>query len=384
MLCQHLGRAAAKSAACDGARPFHRHLEQTEMAQHVSRSKYYRNLTIWEITNQTEEQARETFTLMRWGSLTTMPCPECGVVDNHYRRTSRHQWCCKSCSRVFSVTTGTPFQNRRLPFKKLLLLLYLWCTEPKDLAANRICGPLGVTYRTAFQNLGKVREAIFLTQDLTPLSGVVQIDGGHFCGKPRRPRFRNKMTTAMANHYLRNRKASIVPLKAGALIERWNKEKLKNRRIVLFLRQIKPYERIITVVVTAETRQYVLPVIQKYVVKGSTVQTDDGGAYSSLAAWYNHEVVRHSETYCTLEGFHNNYAESLFSRMRRGEYGVHHGMRPQYLAFFAATVARLEMMRKQSLWEKFNDLCHRVLSCDISLAFRRYCQGHRLGFEYLG
>lgn len=354
------------------------------MAQHVSRSKRYRNLDLLQVANQTENQARETFTLMRWGSLTTMPCPECGVVDNHYRRTSRHQWCCKSCSRVFSVTTGTPFQGRRLSFKKLMLLLYLWCTKPKGLAASQICGPLGVTYRTAFQNLGKIREAIFLTQDLAPLSGVVQIDGGHFCGKPRRPRFRNKMTAAMANHYLRNRKASIVPRKAGAWIEPWNKEKLKNRRVVLFLRQIEPYERIITVVVTAETRQYVLPVIQKYVAKGSTIQTDDGGAYSSLSAWYTHEVVRHSETYCTPEGFHNNYAESLISRMRRGEYGVHHGMRPQYLAFFAATVARLEMLRKQSLWEKFNALCRRVLSCDISLAFRGYCQGHRLGFEYLG
>lgn len=313
-----------------------------------------------------------------------MPCPECGVVDNHYRRTSRHQWCCKSCSRVFSVTTGTPFQGRRLPFKKLLLLLYHLCTEPKGLAASRICGQLGVTYRTAFQNLGKIREAIFLTQNLASLRGVIQIDGGHFCGKPRRPQFRNKMTTAIANHYLRNRKASIVPSTPGAKTEPWNENKFKNRRIVLVLRQIKPYERIITVIVKAETRQYVLPVIQKYVAKDSTIQTDDGGAYSSLSAWYKHEVVRHSETYCTQEGIHNNHAESFLSRMRRSEYGVHHGMRPQYLAFFAATSAWLEMRRKDSLLEKFNDLCRRVLSCDISLAFRGYCQGHRLGFEYLG
>lgn len=354
------------------------------MAQHVSRSKRYRDLDVWQITEQTEEQARETFTLMRWGSLTTMPCPECGVVDNHYRRSSRHQWCCKSCSRVFSVTTGTPFQGRRLPFKKLLLLIYMLCYESKDLAASKICGPLRVTYRTAFHNLGKIREAIFLTQDLTPLRGVVQIDGGHFCGKPRRPQFRNKMTTAIANHYLRNRKASIVPLKSGARIEPWNGDKLKKRRILLVLRQIKPVERIITVIVKAETRQYVLPVIQKYVAKNSTIQTDDGGAYSSLSVWYKHEVVRHSETYCTHEGVHNNHAESFLSRMRRSEYGVHHGMRPQYLAFYSATIAWIELQREQSLLDKFNDLCRRVLSSDISLAFRGYCQGHHLGFEYLG
>ncbi|MBM2885521.1 IS1595 family transposase [Chromobacterium phragmitis] len=354
------------------------------MAQHFSRSKRYRDLQSWDTDNMTEEQAWEKFVMARWGSLSIMPCPRCGTVDKHYRRATRHQWCCKHCDHVFSVTSGTPFQGRRLPFRKLLKLIRLLCNAPKGLAANAILGELGVAYRTAYQNLGKIREAIFLTQNLNPLHGVVQIDGGHFCGKPRRPQFRNKMTAAMANHYLRNRKASIVPPQAGIKLEPWNKEKLKNRRIVLVLRQIKPAERIITVIVSAETRQHVLPVIQKYVATNSTIQTDDGGAYSSLSAWYEHEVVRHSETYCTPDGIHNNYAESFFSRMRRSEYGVHHGMRPQYLAFYAATMAWIEVQRESALREKMEDLCQRILSCDISLAFRGYCQGRHLGFEYLG
>ena len=34
----------------------------------------------------------------------------------------------------------------------------------------------------------------------------------------------------------------------------------------------------------------------------------------------------------TMEGINENMAESFFARVRRGEYGVHHGYRPRYLA----------------------------------------------------
>jgi len=70
--------------------------------------------------------------------------------------------------------------------------------------------------------------------------------------------------------------------------------------------------------------------------------------------------------------------------MRRAEYGVHHGMRPQYLAFYAAEFAWREMHRAESLGTKFFGLLKMVLSCDISRAWRGYAQGRRLGFEYLG
>lgn len=337
-----------------------------------------------------EEQAWERFAKCRWGSITVMPCPACSVIDSHYRRRTRRQWCCKHCSRIFSVTTDTPFMDRKLSFKQLLLLIYLFSVEPKGLSANKALAILGVTFRTAYQNLGKIREVIFQTQDLTPLNGVIQIDGGHFCGKPRRPRCRNKMTSAIANNILRNRKASIVPPKPGGTIEPWNKEKLKNRRIVLVLREVMPPQksaavgRTLVAIVKAESQQHVVPLVRKYVAPGATIQTDDGKAYSSLASWYDHHTVRHSVEYCTDDGTNNNQAESYFSRMRRAEYGTHHGMRPQYLAFYAAEFGWRESVQKRSIGDKFSELLKRAMSCDISRAWRGYAQGVRLGFEYIG
>lgn len=363
-------------------------LENT-VAQHITQSKAYRDFPLAVIQNLTEDAAWQMLVLLRWASPTIIGCPWCGAVDQHYLRRTRKQWRCKHCSGVFGVMTDTPFVGIRIAFKQLLQLIYFFVAAPKGLAANQILAVMAVTFRTAYQNLGKIREAIFQTQDLTPLTGVVQIDGGHFCGKPRRPRHRTKMTSAIANNILRNRKASIVPPKRGVSIEPWNRKKLENRRIVLVLRQLSSSRgegatRTIVAIIPAEERKHVFPVIEKYVSKQAVIQTDSGNAFAGLAdKWADHETVTHSVEYCTSDGVNNNQAESFFSRLRRSEYSIHHGMRPQYLAFFAAEMAWREDVRKWSMKEKFMDLVNRIFRCGPSKAWRGYAQGNRLGFEYL-
>jgi len=357
------------------------------MAQHFSQSKSYRDLDLIQITSLTEDQAREQFILYRWGSLTVMPCPHCGAVDKHYPRRHRKQWRCKHCDSVFSVTTGTPFANRKLPFKKLLLTIYEFISAPKGCSANALHSRLGMTCRTAHHNLSKLREAIFEQADLSPLEGHVQIDGGHFCGKPRRPRKRRKTDSVIVNNHLKNRKAGMVPNPTH--ITPSNLEKLKNRRIVLVLRQMSQVkkggaERTIAIVVQAENSKNVLPVIRRLVAPDAVVWTDDGHAYSSLSAWYEHSAVRHSVEYSTVDGVNNNQAESYFGRFRRSEYGTYHGMRPQYLAFYANEMAWREDMRKSPLSTKFQNLMSKVFRSGISKAWRGYFGGHRLGFEYVG
>ena len=243
------------------------HFGGDDMAQHFSQSKAYRDFTLDDISEMTEQQAWEKFVIIRWGSLTEIPCPECGTLDRHYVRHQRRQWRCKHCDRVFSVTTGTPFANRKLPFKKLLKLMFEFASSPKGCSANAIHARHRVTLRTAYHNLSKLREVLFEQTDQTPLSGIVQVDGGHFCGKPRRPRKRAKVTSTIVNNKLRNRKAGMVP-GGKTNIEPWNKEKLKNRRIVLTLRQLsqapgKGAERTIARIIYAEDAKYVIPIIRK-------------------------------------------------------------------------------------------------------------------------
>ncbi len=338
--------------------------------------------------NDVETVAWKNFVILRWGSLTTVSCPDCKKVDKHYFRSHRKQWRCKHCHRCFSVTTGTPFANRKIPFSKLIQLCYEFATSPKGISANSLAGKIGTTHVTAYLNISKIREAQFLTEDRSQLSGHIHVDGCHFCGKPRRPRKRNKMTSEIVNNHLKNRKANIVPGKKYNR-EPWNLRKLENRRIVMLLRQVsdvrgKGATRTISCVVMRESQEEVLKVIPKYVRQGSIISTDDGSAYKFLAGSYEHRSVCHSEEYSNDQGINNNQAESGHSRMRRAEYGVFHGMRPQYLAFYASEIAWRENIRKMPQSVKYQDLFSRIFSCGHSEAFRGYVQGRRLGYEHLG
>lgn len=359
------------------------------MAQIFCQSKRYRNLSHFYFSEMSEDEAWESFVVMRWGSIREMPCPACGAFDKHYIRRTRRQWRCKHCDTVFSATTGTPFLNRKIPFKKLLVLLYEFITSPKGCSPNKLHAEYDMTLRAAYLNLMKAREALWEQRDLTPLKGLIQVDGGYFCGKPRRPRKRTKATSKIVNNKLRNRKAAMVPPGKKSQIEPWNLEKLKKRRVVLTLRQVSRErkigsERTITVILKCENAQQVLPVIRRYVEPGAEIWSDDGHGYTSLAAWFDHRTVRHSAEYATDDGVNNNQAEAYFSRKRRAEFGTHHGMRPQYLAFYANEFAWREDVRRMTLREKFDDLMGKIFRSGPSKAWRGYVQGHRLGFEYMG
>ena len=112
--------------------------------------------------------------------------------------------------------------------------------------------------------------------------------------------------------------------------------------------------------------------------------TDDSGAYGWLSAYYDHQTVCHSDEYSTKDGVNNNGAESYMARLRRSEYGVFHGMRPEYFAFYVMETAWREDVRRNTLEEKLQDLTSRLFRAGLSKAWRGYRQGHRLGKEYLG
>jgi transposase-like protein len=163
---------------------------------------------------------------------------------------------------------------------------------------------------------------------------------------------------------------------------------LKNRRIAVVLRQVgkkgEGANRTIVAITMDENSNSVIPLINKYVAPSSEIWSDNGNGYSKIDfRKYTHETVTHSKEYCRDDGVNNNQAESFFSRLRRAEYGVYHGMRKQYFAFYANEFAWRADMCKKSLREKFDDVMQKIFKCGHSKAWRGYAQGHRLGLEYL-
>lgn len=354
-------------------------------------SKKYRDLSLFDITDQTEEEAWLKLKQMRWGNGEQVCCPDCKTWDKHYFISARKKWTCKKCSHRFSVTSSTPFSSCKLTHKKLLVIIFCFISASQGMSANEFHSIFGVSLKTIFHNLGKIREVLYETMDRSQLEGIVHIDCAHFCGKPRRANIRKKSDSYVINNHLRNRKDGIVPDKSTHP-EPWNLNKLKNRRVLLAMSQIDASKdekhgsnRTICVVIKQEKRSSIIPLIKKFVSPDALIMTDSGNAFSSISMDLNnlHFAVNHSREYMTSDGVSNNMAESFFSRVRRAEFGTYNGMRPQYLAFYAAEFAWRNDSKHLSLQQKFEDVLKRICTRETSKAFCNYNHGHRLGFEYV-
>lgn len=360
------------------------------MAMHYSRSKLNRELTLYKVGKLSEQESWEIFKQCRFGKEDKFACPDCGTIDKHWFIGTRKQWHCKHCSHRFSVTSGTALHNRKLEFSKLLWILFSYLTGLQGANANELPSDLGVTYKTAYVNIGKIREVIFETMDMSPLSGIVHIDCMHICGKPYRSNIRKSSDSFLVNNKLRARKDSIVPDKKTHP-EPSNLKKLENRRIILALSQVALNDddsygsnRTITYVIKKETAEIILPLIKKSVAKGSIIMTDFGGAFNKIEPLLGitHFAVNHSVQYQDELGVNNNQAESFFSRMRRAEYGTYNGIRKTYLAFYGAEFAYRNDSKEIGISQRFYSLLSKILSREPSKAFCGYSQGKRLGFEY--
>lgn len=356
----------------------------------LDQTKAYRNLTLNCLYKLTEEEAWSMVRRCRWGAGEETQCPDCGHCAVHYFIKTRRQWTCKECMHRFSVTSGTPLSSRKLPLRDILIKLFHFISEPQGQSANALHSKIGLSLKTVWLGIGKFREALFETQDLQKLEGVVHIDAGYFCGKRRNQAMKHKADSNSVNSKLnKNWKKSINPTRSFAYAA--NPEKMKNKRIMISLVECDTTEwdskgtrRVINIIAKTLKAVDMNKLILKYVHPKALLMTDSGTEFSSvgLACPNTHFQVNHSLGY-TNEGVNNNQAETSVSRIRRAEIGCYNGMRPQYFAFYAAEFAWRSNVSKMSLKEKFEDALKRILMCDISRAFCGYNQGRRLKEEYV-
>ena len=101
-------------------------------------------------------------------------CPHCGSVGNSYfikplngpRKTStgkvsyRRLWKCVHCGKPFSVLVGTIFERSQVPLSKWLLAFYMMAANKNGVAAYELHRTLGVTNKTAWFMLHRIRSAM--------------------------------------------------------------------------------------------------------------------------------------------------------------------------------------------------------------------------------
>jgi transposase-like protein len=108
----------------------------------------------------------------RWPDGVT--CPTCGRDDVSYLTTQR-RWQCKTkhAKRQFSVKTGTIFEDSPLGLDKWFAAIWLIDNAQNGISSYQIKRALGVTQKTAWFMLHRVRLAM-QTKTFTKISGTVE------------------------------------------------------------------------------------------------------------------------------------------------------------------------------------------------------------------
>lgn len=81
---------------------------------------------------------------------------------------------CNACNFDFTVRTGTIFERSKVPLHKWVYAMYLLVTARKGISSLQLAKEIGVTQKTAWFILGRLREACSSPDSIDNLRGIVQ------------------------------------------------------------------------------------------------------------------------------------------------------------------------------------------------------------------
>lgn len=129
-----------------------------------------------------EDVCIRTLLAIRWPD-GVIPCPSCRNTA-HYYLAARKIWKCKACSRQFSIKVGTIFEDSPIKLSKWLPAMWMIHGAKNVLSSYEIHRTIGVTQKTAWFMLYRIRLAM-KAGSIEKLGDDVKMDETYIGGKAR-------------------------------------------------------------------------------------------------------------------------------------------------------------------------------------------------------
>jgi transposase-like protein len=251
-----------------------------------------------------------------------MACPKCGSTDKIYPMADGKRYKCgnKGCFHIFTITVGTIFEASHIPLQKWFLAMYIVSAHKKGISSLQLHRDLGVTQKTAWFMLHRIRYMLSNGLPKEMLDGTVEVDETYVGGK----------------HKGRRGRGSENKTPVFGMVERQGD-----------LRAM-PVENV--------KRATLEPIIEDNIVEGSTVITDELRSYDKLSDEYNHETVNHGAGEYVRGDVYTNTVEGFWSLLKRGIVGIYHYVSSQHLHRYCDEFEYRYNTRKVQDGERFHQV----------------------------
>lgn len=257
-------------------------------------------------------------------------CPHCLSNRKIYKFKDEVTLKCSRCRRKFTSIIGTFFENTNIELHRWFLAIYLMCSSKKGINSIQLSNYLGLSQKTCWFILHRVRFAMTEAFD-SNLNGIVEMDetyvGGKTKNKHKKQRYElNKNGTGYVNMH-----------PVFGMLERGGRLRL------LYTGGHKVDGNILK------------PIIYNHISKDSTVITDGFGGYSGLAKNYrDHQVLNHNKQEFVRGEHHTNSIENVWSILKRTLTGNYHSFNPKHLQSYCNEVQFRYNTRHLSDMERFD------------------------------
>jgi transposase-like protein len=259
-------------------------------------------------------------------------CPYCGAKEPMFLKT-RRIWKCKAtaCRKQFSVKIGTVLNESPIGLDKWLTAMWLVSNCRNGVSSCEIARDLGITQKTAWFMLHRIREAM-QDKTATKLSGEVEVDES-FIGQKSR-----------------NMHASV---RARKITGTGGTDK------AIALRMVERGGNVRAFAVPNRRKHELHSKVRENVTAGSALFSEALRSYDGLAGEYQHAVVDHAVEY-VRGNVHTNTMENFWSLVKRQLHGTYISVEPWHLFRYLDEQAYRYNGRKLSDAERFAIVCSQV------------------------
>ncbi len=262
----------------------------------------------------------------RWHE--SVVCPHCGADSPMFLKT-RRIWKCSKCRKQFSIKAGTVMEDSPIALDKWLPAIWMVANNRNGISSWELHRALGVTQKTAWFMLHRIRLAMQDNKKGGKLSGEVEIDETFIGGK--------------ARNMHKDKKAKKLEGKGGGAVGKIGVQGLLERG-----------GNIRVNIINDSTIESLVPNVKESVEKGSHVYTDELKSYFGLQSDYAHDVINHTEAYVNGQ-IHLNGLENFWSLLKRGLGGTYVSVEPFHLFRYVDEQAFRYNHRKHQDGELYSD-----------------------------